>query len=454
MAKPAGSNERWSRRVFLGRAAAAGLAAAAAGAVGSMLPAAALGSPRLRAQGTPAKPLTLGFPSWMFSEPSTGKYYKELAAAYMAAHPDQRIDLIALPPGQYVEKVFTEISGGHVPDILPLFTTQMPQYIHLGLLEPLDPWLNKAPFKGKLLPLQKFAQKDGKNYGVVLTASPQGLLYNHELLAKADVDVPKTLDELYTAADKIFQKTGVFGYGVHTDPSTMLLAYVSCMQWVLGHGSNFSKPDGTITCNAAGTVEAFTRMMRFVNAPFTPKGLGWYQLRTMFAAGKVAMLLDGPWDLGQVKTVNPTLYAHISMTAAPTPTHAAITGGAFFAMLKKEPNKQAVWDFIAYATSDEWQRRWMESLVQVPGINLAPDPTFLRTNPGFRYVTEIAAKYATGFGYLPPGYELVATTFQTKVIDHVADIWSGAKSPRTAMDECQRELEAWAKTVPAKDRGM
>ena len=452
MARPVESSKRLNRRAFLRRAAMAGLGAAAAGAMGSTRPAAVAASPGLRAQG--GKPLTLGFPSWMFSEPSTGRYYRELAEAYTAAHPDQRIDLIALPPGQYVEKVFTEISGGHVPDILPLFTTQMPQYIHLDLLEPLDPWLNKASFKNKLLPLQKFAQKEAKNYGVVLTASPQGLLYNHELLSRAGVDVPVTLDDLYRAADKIYQKTGVFGYGVHTDPSTMLLAYVSCMQWVLGHGSNFSKPDGTVTCNAAGTIEGFTQMMRFVNASFTPKGLGWYQLRTMFASGKVAMLLDGPWDLGQVKVTNPTLYPHISMTAAPTPTHAAITGGAFFTMLKKEANKQAVWDFIAFATSDQWQRRWMETLVQVPGINLAPDAAFLKTNPGFRYVTEIAAKYATGFGYLPPGYELVATTFQTKVIDHVADIWSGAKSPRVAMDECQRELEAWAKTIPAKDRKM
>jgi ABC-type glycerol-3-phosphate transport system substrate-binding protein len=328
----------------------------------------------------------------------------------------------------------------------------MPQYIHLDLLEPLDPWLDKAPFKSKLLPLQKFAQKGGKNYGVVLTASPQGLLYNSQLLNRAGVDVPKTLNELYSAADQVYKKTGVFGFGVHVDPSTMLLAFVSCMQWVLGHGSNFSKADGTITCNAPGTVEGFTQMMRFANAAFAPKGLGWYQLRSMFASGKLAMLLDGPWDLGQTKTANPALYPHISMAAAPTPTHAAITGGAFFTMLRKEPNKQAVWDFIAFATSDQWQRRWMEEQVQVPGIKIEPDPGFLKTNPGFRYVTDIAAKYATGFGYLPPGYELVATTFQTKVIAHVADIWSGTKPPRAAMDECQAELEAWARTVPAKDR--
>ncbi|HEV2283212.1 MAG TPA: sugar ABC transporter substrate-binding protein [bacterium] len=442
MQTPSWSSAPTSRRRLL-RAAAAGLAwPALRGAAAFLDPMAA----------SAAAPITLQYPSWMFSEPATGKYFRDLSAAYNQAHPNFRVDLVQLPAGQYVEKIFTEIQSGQVPDVLPLFTTQMPQYMHLGLLEPLDPWLDRAPFKNKLVLLQKFAQRDGKNYGVPLTASPQGLLYNQLLLEKAKVDIPKTLDDLYSAADKIYKATGVFGFGVHTDTSTMLLAYVSCMQWVLGNGGEFSRTDGAITCNAPKTVEGFQQMMRFVNAPFAPKGLGWYQLRTMFAEGKLAMLFDGPWDLGQVKAVNPKLYPHIGMTPCPTPTHAAITGGAFYTILKKEANKQAVWDYIALGTSDEWQQRWIEVEVQVPGTTLAPTPAFLRTNPGYRFVTEMAAKYATGFGYLPPGYERVATTLQTKVIDHVGDIWSGAKPPKTAMDECQKELEAWSKTLPPGER--
>jgi ABC-type glycerol-3-phosphate transport system substrate-binding protein len=439
---PTPLNARMTRRRMLRRGAAAGLGLTALRHARFLDP----------MEASAAAQITLQYPSWMFSEPSTGKYFRDLSAAYNEAHPSARVDLVQLPAGQYVEKIFTEIQSGQVPDILPLFTTQMPQYMHLDLLEPLDPWLDKAPFKNKLVLLQKFAQKDGKNYGVALTASPQGLLYNQLLLEKAHVDIPRTLDELYSAADKIYKSTGVFGFGVHTDTSTMLLAYVSCMQWVLGNGSDFSRKDGAITCNAPKTVEGFQQMMRFVNAPFTPKGLGWYQLRTMLAEGKLAMLFDGPWDLGQVKTVNPKLYPHIGMVPCPTPTHAAITGGAFYTILKKEANKQAVWDYIALATSDEWQQRWIEVQVQVPGTTLQPTPSFLRTNPGYRFVTDMAAKYATGFGYLPPGYERVATTLQTKVIDHVGDIWSGAKSPKAAMDDAQKELDAWSKTLPPGER--
>lgn len=216
-------NTRTSRRRLLRRTAAAGLGLMALRQAPRFLDPLAASA---------AAQLTLQYPSWMFSEPSTGKYFRDLGAAYTQAHPNARVDLIQLPAGQYVEKIFTEIQGGQVPDILPLFTTQMPQYMHLNLLEPLDPWLGKAPFKDKLVLLQRFAKKDGKNYGVPLTASPQGLLFNTLLLEKAKVDIPKTLDDLYSAADKIYKTTGVFGFGVHTDTSTMLLAYVSCMQWV------------------------------------------------------------------------------------------------------------------------------------------------------------------------------------------------------------------------------
>ncbi len=442
MSMPAWSRTSMNRRRLLRQTAALGLGWAAARSAETFLDPGAAS----------AASLTLSYPSWMFSEPSTGKYFRDLSAAYSQAHPGTQVDLIQLPAGQYVEKIFTEVQSGQVPDILPLFTTQMPQYMHLDLLEPLDPWLDKAPFKNKLVLLQRFARKNGKNYGVALTASPQGLLYNQQLLQQAGVDIPRTLDELYNAADKIYKKTGVYGFGVHVDTSAMLLSYVSCMQWVLGNGGDFSRADGTITCNAPKTVQGFEQMMRFVNAPFAPKGLGWYQLRTMFAEGKVAMLFDGPWDLGQVKTANPKLYPFVGMAPCPTPTHAAITGGAFYTILRKDGNKQAVWDYIALATSDEWQQRWIEVEVQVPGTTLPPTAAFLRLNPGYRYVTELAAKYATGFGYLPPGYELVATAFQTKVIDHVGDIWSGSKPPKVAMDECQRELEAWAKTLPPGGR--
>jgi len=171
-------NGSMNRRTLLRRTAAAGLGLAALrGASGLLDPAAAS-----------AANLTLSYPSWMFSEPSTGKYFRDMSAAYSQAHPDVNIDLIQLPAGQYVEKIFTEVQGGQVPDILPLFTTQMPQYMQLDLLEPLDPYLDKSTFKSKLLPLQRFAQKGGKNYGIVLTASPQGLLIKDGTLLHGPTD--------------------------------------------------------------------------------------------------------------------------------------------------------------------------------------------------------------------------------------------------------------------------
>lgn len=448
---PAGeAYQGWTRRDLLRRSVQAGVGLMVGGTLLESLVGCGPASTTTTTSST--APVTLTYPSWMFSEPDTGRYYKQLAAAFHKQHPNITVDLINLSAGSYVEKIFTEISGGEVPDILPLFTTQMPQYMHLGLLEPLDHWLDTAPFKNQLLPLQRFAQKDGKNYGVVLTASPQGLVYNAQLLDRAGVGVPTTLDELYAAGEAIWKKTGVYGFGVHVDPTAMLLAYVSCMQWVLGFGSNFSQPDGTITCNAPKTIEAFDAMMRFVKAPFVPKGLGYYQLRTMLAQGKVAMLIDGPWDLGQVKTENPALYPHIGMAASPTPTHAAITGGAFYTMLRKDTHKDDVWEFIALATSEPWQQRWMDVEVQVPGINLTPSAAFLAANPGYKAVPEIAAKYAAGFGYFPPGYELVATAFQTRVINHVAPMWAGAQTPRQAMDAAQADLEQWAKSLSPSER--
>lgn len=442
-------NPSLNRRQLLNQSMKWGVGIAGTTTLAGLLAACGAGPSSTPSASSGIVPATLSFPSWMFSEVDTNRYYSDLAAAFHKKYPKLKVQLNSLSAGSYVEEIFTQISGGSVPDILPLFTTQMPQYIHLGLLKPLDSYLATAPFKDQLLPLQSVAVKNGKTYGVVLTASPQGLIVNEQLLAKAGVSVPTTLDELYTAADKIHRKTGAFGFGVAADASDMLLAYVVCQQWVLGNGSNFSKPNGTITADAPATVEGFVQMMRFVNAPFAPKGLSYYQLRTLLAQGKLAMLIDGPWDLGQVKAQNAALYPAIRMTPSPTPTHAAITGGAFYSILNKEAHPQDVWDFIAFATSTEWQQRWMDVEIQTPAIQLKPSSSFLHANPGYAMVPEIAKKYATGFGYFPPGYELNATQFQTRVINHVAAIWAGTQSPKAAMSACQKDLESWASSLHA-----
>lgn len=96
--------------------------------------------------------------------------------------------------------------------------------------EPLDDFLADAEWFANELPILQVAQRDGQTYGVVLTASPQGLLYNQQLLDAAGVDVPTTVEEFYDAVLAVKEKTGEWGYIFSMDTAEEQNAYISTMQ--------------------------------------------------------------------------------------------------------------------------------------------------------------------------------------------------------------------------------
>jgi multiple sugar transport system substrate-binding protein len=165
----------------------------------------------------------LKFPNWMFTEPGVKELFFEGIADFEKKHPKIKVVTVAIPPGQYEDKLLTEISAGILPDVFPVFTNMLPKLINLDILEPLDSKLKKASFRKNLVKLQNAAVKNGKTYGVVLTASPQALIYNKRLLNAAGVTtIPRTPEELFAAAQKVKQKTGAFGFAFTNSSSDSL----------------------------------------------------------------------------------------------------------------------------------------------------------------------------------------------------------------------------------------
>lgn len=73
-----------------------------------------------------------------------------------------------------------------------------------------------------------------------------------------------------------------------------------------------------------------TWQMKMIDSGAVPVGMATLDARNLFKDGKAAFMIDGPWVMTLVKTENPDLYPSIGYAAPPTPTHAAVTGGAFF----------------------------------------------------------------------------------------------------------------------------
>jgi len=386
------------------------------------------------------------FPSWMWGEPGTGDWFREGAATFEEQNPDCKVEPVLIPAGQYEEKLLIDLAGGNAPSLAAVFTNMVPKLVRLGLLEPIDDYLAEADWVDRVLPVQEVAQYEGKTYGVVLTASPYGLIYNKKLLDAAGVDVPTTPEEMLEAARKVVEATGEFGYGLPTSTADVLEAYIPLMTWAIGFGGDFSK-DGVPTANDPKTVEGLEFAKRFYDENLTPRGLDGPMIRKMFAEGKIAMIVDGPWAITYVREVNPDLYPYIGYAVPPTPTHAAITGGAFYVIPANAKYKDEAFKLLSVYHQPEMQQEWLERLLQIPGQDVDISPEFLAEHPWVADMVDVAAKYPAGFGYAPPGLEEHAGEVQRMVVDGIALVWSGRATVKEAMDSVQERMEKWIATL-------
>lgn len=389
---------------------------------------------------------TFKYPAWYWEEGGVGPWNKERIAVFEAANPNIKVEATLVPNTGYEQTITTQIAAGDVPDLMPAFTNMLAPMVDAGVLAPLDECIAGSSFKDRLLPAVSFAQIDGHTYGVPMTMSPQSLLYNKALLDEVGVGIPTTVEEFVAAARAVKAKTGQWGY-VFPNDSNALFNYIISMQWVIGMGSDWSRPDGTITANDPINVEAITLIKSFLDEQVSPKGLDANSVRTIFAEGKAAFMIDGPWVITQVANSNPDLLPSVGFDLVPTPSHAAITGGAFFVVPEASPHKEDACKLLEVLNDPDAQRRYLEDNLQIPGTVVEPSAEFLAKRPWAGKMAEIAAKYPGGIGYAPPGYAIHAPEFRQIVADHLARIYAGEVSVQQGLDEAQSALEGWAKSL-------
>jgi ABC-type glycerol-3-phosphate transport system substrate-binding protein len=386
----------------------------------------------------------------MWSEPGVGEYFNDAIAEFQHENPNITIKKTTIPAAEWEDKMFVMLASGQAPDVLKLFTNDVPWFMDRGLLEPLNKWFDTAPFRNKLIGVQRVAVRDGKVYGVALTASPHGFQYNKKLFEAAGVTkVPTTPAELFDAARAIKTKTGLFGYAFASDPADDLQTYISMMQWVIGNGSEFTK-DGKPNCNDPKIVDSLEWLKRLLDADLAPRGTTVSTFRRMFWEGQLGMIVDGPYTMTYIRDRNPQLYPFIGYGPVPFALRDAgsITGGAFYTIPRVSTHKEEAWKWIEFISRDKWQRRWLEDLVQIPGTVVKPTEKFLKDNPWVNTMNDIAAKQKSGFGYAPPGFEKYGPEFRRIVVNNWAQVLAGRQAVKPAMDACQASLERWAATLP------
>lgn len=322
----------------------------------------------------------------------------------------------------------------------------------LGLMEPLNEWLERAPierFDDFAPGMLRALTMDGRLYGIPMRAVASALHYNEEYFAERGVRVPATIEEFAEAATKLTFTTRagekVFGF-VPAGLPRIIGDYIIVV--ARAWDGDVITEDFRVACNEPPVVKALTIYRDLFRGGAVPPDFLSYevtdQVRTM-QMGRAAMTV-GP--AGANVLYNDPAVSRIAGKArvALIPASREMAGRLeasrslinfwSFVMPRTGAHKSFVWELIRHLST-----RGSQAYSAFVGAN---DPTrlWLYDQPEFRARVPYAdiVKKILAFSRVPwPAFDEVTRTqdiFGREV--HRAIL--GEKMPQRAMDDAAREI--------------
>jgi len=311
-----------------------------------------------------ADKIVLDFPSFQVEEPATGTFYRAIVEEFENQHPEVDIDLYHVPYAGYVEMMLARFLAGNPPDIVHLPARDLFAFTQDDWFEPLEMIVGDA--LSEWTPLQEWCVVDGHTIMVLALAYGYVMGYNEVLLENAGAGIPTNWQDLLVTATRIsddFDGDGINDqWGFYTssaDEGTCSDVTINSFAITL-NGDKIVSDDGTFNDDVFRTTVALFRAL--VETGAMPGGVGRTIGRELFAEGKVAMIIDGPWIGGYIDLADPSVRPHLKVTLIPSTltngTAGGVSNGLCVAKAIDEEKKQLAFEFIKLFVSPEWQRKY------------------------------------------------------------------------------------------------
>ncbi|GAA2954927.1 extracellular solute-binding protein [Streptomyces enissocaesilis] len=225
--------------------------------------------------------------------------YKALVKDFEKANPDIEVTYVSVPFGDAQTKFQTAAGSKGAPDVLRADVGWTPGFAKSGYLAPLDGTAageEVAEFEPGLVEQGKY---EGKLYGIPQVTDTLAMMYNKELFAKAGItEPPATWAEWKSDIAKVKDKTGVDGFAFNPQ------GYYA-MPFLYGEGTDTVDPKAQkITLNSPAAVKGIDTLKGLVKAKGAMKldttSNAYPNIMDAFSSGKVASILQGPWENANV----------------------------------------------------------------------------------------------------------------------------------------------------------
>lgn len=318
-----------------------------------------------------------------------GEVVSSLVPEFERRNPGIRVKVQQIPWTAAHEKLLTAHVGGSLPDIAQMGNTWIPEFHVIDALEDLTPYEERSKethrdafFDG----IWETSLIDGRLYGVPWYVDTRVLFYRSDLMRDAGFpEPPRTWSEWVRACQAlktVSKREGFHPLLLPTNewPQPVVLA--------LNTGATFVTEDASARFSEPGFVRGFDFYLDFFRRGDAPAVAASQvaNLYQQFAEGEFAMLVTGPWNVGEMRRRLPDERQDDWTTAPiPAPDGAAwpglsIAGGSSLVIFESSARKDAAWRFIEFLTEPEQQIRFYELSGNLPARRAAWDDPALQAD--------------------------------------------------------------------------
>ncbi|MEU1340252.1 extracellular solute-binding protein [Streptomyces sp. NPDC005827] len=301
---------------------------------------------------------------------------------FRAANPKLTVKFTLIPNAEYYTKLQSAIAAGKGPDVAQFFPESQAQF--------LDPSILRAVPDGLVDPKSFFTSlwqagvAGDVAYTVPWYAYTYALVYRSDLAREAGVKAPTTWDGMVPFL-KALQGAGA-GHGLGADIGWDVFngQDVAMYAWQAG-GSLLS--GGKWTLNTPAMVDALTyNASFFTSGAADTGGPTFLDAQPYFVSGKTAVMITGPWVVGQLDTAAKKegwTAAHVATAPLPAGSSGSVSfsAGGSWGVLADSGNPDAAWKFVRYLAKPATQVAQYKAYSSLPAVVSAWDDTAIKGQP-------------------------------------------------------------------------
>jgi multiple sugar transport system substrate-binding protein len=341
------------------------------------------------------------------------------------------------------ERAILELTSGTGSyDVIADVIEWVAPYAATGGVEPLDKYDAKYQLnlKDKIAAVRKAHMFKNKQYSLPINCGSRMFYYRKDLLAREGLSVPKTWEELKTAAKKLTKGNT---YGMSMSARKGAIGVLNWMPWFWAAGGR--EWDGhRVKFNSEAGIAATQLWIDLINSKSTPPGItnfaiddnksGIMRGTIGMASFETAAALDlanqskNPYAASMGFDLVPARFKKTKRTAT------AVLGGWGFTLTKQSRNKDAALKFLAWATSKSMDQKFALTFGQGAYPESYTSEAVVQKFPALPFVLNTLNGAKTLFP-IPENQELadILTTELTAA-------FSGQKTAKQAMDDATSRM--------------